>query len=83
MVPEVRTGILPTILAALMTARAATRAALKQSTDPTRRAILDSRQKAIKLIANASYGFTGAALHPQPLPKTRKERLLACLLTGG
>jgi DNA polymerase delta subunit 1 len=56
----VRKGILPSILAALISARAATRAALKQATAPAQRAVLDSRQKALKLTANALYGFTGA-----------------------
>ncbi len=56
---EVRAGVLPSILAALMSARSATRATLKGVTDPTQRAILDSRQKALKLMANALYGFTG------------------------
>ena len=59
---EVRKGILPSILAALMNARAATRAALKDvpPDQPSKRAVLDSRQKALKLTANALYGFTGA-----------------------
>lgn len=57
---NVRPGILPSILAALMTARATTRAALKTATDKSERAVLDGRQKALKLTANALYGFTGA-----------------------
>lgn len=60
MKPEVRKGILPSILAALINARAATRAALKEATKPAQMAVLDSRQKALKLTANALYGFTGA-----------------------
>jgi DNA polymerase elongation subunit (family B) len=59
-------GILPTILAALVTARAATREALKalppaksSSEAAAAAAVLDSRQKALKLAANALYGFTG------------------------
>ncbi len=59
--PEIRKGILPSILAALMNARAATRAALKEvpADQPAQKAVLDSRQKALKLTANALYGFTG------------------------
>ncbi|GIL43515.1 hypothetical protein Vafri_1224, partial [Volvox africanus] len=68
--PEVRQGILPTILAALMAARAATRAKLKATRyDAIASAVLDSRQKALKITANALYGFTGAAASPlQCLP---------------
>ncbi len=64
MKPEIRKGILPSILAALMEARAATRAALKQvpADQLAQRAVLDSRQKALKLTANALYGFTGGVL---------------------
>ena len=58
--PSVRRGMLPAILAALIEARTATRAELKGATDPARRAVLDSRQKALKITANALYGFTGA-----------------------
>ena len=60
--PSVRAGVLPSILAALLTARAATRAELKQTADPAMHAVLDSRQKALKLTANALYGFTGMIL---------------------
>ncbi|KAK9916419.1 hypothetical protein WJX75_002409 [Coccomyxa subellipsoidea] len=62
--PEIRKGILPSILAALINARAATRAALKEVTTPAQMAVLDSRQKALKLTANALYGFTGAQASP-------------------
>lgn len=58
--PEVRAGLLPGILAALIAARAATRAELKATSAPAQRQVLDSRQKALKLAANALYGFTGA-----------------------
>lgn len=62
--PHIQAGILPNVLAALLQARAATRLLLKQQHDPGRRAVLDSRQKAIKLVANALYGFTGAGASP-------------------
>ncbi|KAK9810365.1 hypothetical protein WJX72_009511 [[Myrmecia] bisecta] len=61
---EVRKGILPTILGALITARAATRQTLKNTENAYMRAVLDSRQKALKLTANALYGFTGAQASP-------------------
>ena len=60
MKPGVRPGLLPGILAALIAARAATRAELKATASPAQRTVLDSRQKALKLAANALYGFTGA-----------------------
>lgn len=50
--PSLRKGILPSILGALIEARKATRAALKVAQEPTTRAILDSRQKALKLTAS-------------------------------
>ena len=59
---EVRQGILPLILTALIDARTATRSALKSTEDPSQRAVLDSRQKALKTTANALYGFTGSSL---------------------
>ena len=62
--PELRPGILPSILAALISARAATRAQLATTTAPAQRAVLDSRQKALKVTANALYGFTGAQASP-------------------
>ncbi len=54
-----RQGILPSILDALVTARGHTREQLKGASDPAARAVLDSRQKALKVTANALYGFTG------------------------
>lgn len=61
--PASHQGILPTILAALMDARAHTRTALKAvpKADTAAAAVLDSRQKALKMMANALYGFTGGA----------------------
>ena len=49
MKPGVRRGILPGILAALMSARSSTRAQLKQAQGAAARAVLDSRQKALKV----------------------------------
>lgn len=42
----------------------ATRELLKAASDPAARAVLDSRQKALKVTANALYGFTGAGASP-------------------
>ena len=53
MKPHVRRSLLGSILAALVSARKATRAALKDEASPAQRAVLDSRQKALKLCANA------------------------------
>jgi DNA polymerase delta subunit 1 len=47
--PGVRPGILTSILAALIAARAATREELKTAGGAARRAVLDSRQKALKV----------------------------------
>ena len=58
---NVRQGILPIILSALINARAATRKVLKDTADTAQRAVLDSRQKALKTTANALYGFTGTS----------------------
>ena len=71
---SVRKGILPTILAALINARSATRKVLKETEDPAQRAVLDSRQKALKITANALYGFTGGfhrqtAVTARPTPQ--------------
>jgi len=59
-----RSGVLPDILAALMNARASTREQLKHTTDTAMRAVLDGRQRALKVTANALYGFTGAGASP-------------------
>lgn len=62
--PNVRAGLLPQILAALITARAETRNQLKSSSDKAARAVLEGRQRALKVTANALYGFTGAQASP-------------------
>jgi len=61
---RIRSGVLPDILAALMNARAATREQFKHTTDTAMRAVLDGRQRALKITANALYGFTGAGASP-------------------
>jgi DNA polymerase delta subunit 1 len=62
--PTIRRGVLPAILEALTRARAAVREQLHHVEDPAMRAVLDSRQKALKITANALYGFTGAQASP-------------------
>jgi DNA polymerase delta subunit 1 len=62
--PEVRRGLMPGILEALLAARRAARVALAQEADLAARAVLDARQKALKLMANAAYGFIGAGASP-------------------
>ena len=62
--PSVRRGILPDILAALISARKETKKKLDSTTSSFERDVLDSRQKALKVTANALYGFTGAQASP-------------------
>ena len=66
MKPHVREGILPIILSALIEARAVTKRLLKDTEDPAKRAVLSSRQQALKTTANAAYGFTGQRPHLRP-----------------
>lgn len=65
-IPSVRHGILPRICGALITAR---KLAKEQMFAPNitsgEHAVLDARQKALKLCSNALYGFTGAGASPQ------------------
>ncbi len=49
MKPEVRKGLLPTILEDLLSARKKAKADLKKETDPFKRAVLDGRQLALKV----------------------------------
>ncbi|KAI7870138.1 DNA polymerase family B-domain-containing protein [Spinellus fusiger] len=64
--PKLRSGLLPEILADLLTARKRAKADLKKETDPFKRAVLDSRQLALKMSANSVYGFTGATIGKLP-----------------
>lgn len=47
---HLRKGILPTILADLLAARKQAKADLKKETDPFKKAVLDGRQLALKVI---------------------------------
>ena len=55
---------LPCPLCLLCACCRATREQLKATSDPAARAVLDGRQKALKVTANALYGFTGAGASP-------------------
>lgn len=56
-------GILPRILTKLIGCRKATRSAMKVTHDPDEKAVLDSRQLALKVCCNSVYGFTGVRTH--------------------
>jgi DNA polymerase delta subunit 1 len=51
--PEIRKGLLPTILEDLLSARKKAKADLKKETDPFKRAVLDGRQLALKVCFNS------------------------------
>ena len=58
---DIQKGLLPSLLAALMHGRTLTKQLLKEAKSEANRRVLDSRQKALKVVANAMYGFTGAS----------------------
>ncbi|RHZ51264.1 hypothetical protein Glove_481g90 [Diversispora epigaea] len=64
--PNLRKGLLPTILEDLLAARKKAKAELKKETDPFKKAVLDGRQLALKTSANSVYGFTGATAGKLP-----------------
>ncbi|KAH9176053.1 DNA polymerase family B-domain-containing protein [Lactarius sanguifluus] len=64
--PSRRKGLLPTVLEDLISARKRAKADLKKETDPSKRAVLDGRQLALKISANSVYGFTGATIGKLP-----------------
>jgi DNA polymerase delta subunit 1 len=47
--PSRRKGLLPTVLEDLISARKRAKADLKKETDPSKRAVLDGRQLALKV----------------------------------
>jgi len=49
---HLRKGILPTILADLLAARKQAKSDLKKETDPFKKAVLDGRQLALKVISD-------------------------------
>lgn len=58
---KVRRGILPDILVALLNARKAVKIQMQEARDPFVRSVLNGRQLALKISANATYGFTGTS----------------------
>jgi DNA polymerase delta subunit 1 len=57
--PNVRKGLLPTILEDLLSARKRAKADLKKETDPFKRAVLDGRQLALKVpMRPPAYSFS-------------------------
>ncbi|GMK56891.1 hypothetical protein CspeluHIS016_0307310 [Cutaneotrichosporon spelunceum] len=61
-----RKGLLPIVLENLLAARKRAKADLKVEKDPFKRAVLDGRQLALKVVANSVYGFTGATIGKLP-----------------
>lgn len=57
--PHVRTGVLPKISRDLIDSRKQVRKMYESETDESKRAILNARQLALKIIANSVYGSTG------------------------
>lgn len=63
---EVKQGILTTMLEELLGARKQAKKDLKAATDPFMKEVLNGRQLALKISANAVYGFTGASVGKLP-----------------
>lgn len=63
---SVHKGLLPRILDDLLVARKKAKNELAVEKDPSRRAVLDGRQLALKISANSVYGFTGATVGKLP-----------------
>jgi len=63
---HVKTGILTMMLEELLGARKQAKKDLKAATDPFKKEVLNGRQLALKISANAVYGFTGAQVGKLP-----------------
>nr|BAJ78766.1 DNA polymerase delta catalytic subunit [Protohermes grandis] len=63
---SVRCGLLPEILENLLKARKRAKNELAAETDPSKKAVLNGRQLALKISANSVYGFTGAQVGKLP-----------------
>jgi len=59
--PAVRKGVVPQILEWLIEARRQVRKLQKDTPDAFLKSVLEERQKALKISANATYGFTGSS----------------------
>jgi DNA polymerase I len=57
--PEIRRGIIPQIVEFLINERDKVKEEMKKEKDEERRFLLDVRQYALKVVANAFYGYTG------------------------
>jgi DNA polymerase I len=57
--PEIRKGIIPQIVEFLINERDKVKEEMKKEKDEERRFLLDVRQYALKVVANAFYGYTG------------------------
>jgi DNA polymerase elongation subunit (family B) len=57
--PEVRKGVMPTIITNLLTSRKLVRAKIKETDDPLRKIVYDKQQLAYKVSANSMYGGMG------------------------
>jgi DNA polymerase delta subunit 1 len=57
---NVKPGVLPAMLTHLLDERIRVKNLMKQATDPNEILVLNGRQLAIKIAANAVYGATGA-----------------------
>lgn len=62
----VKTGILTKMLEELLSARKQAKKDLKAAKDPFLKSVLNGRQLALKISANAVYGFTGATVGKLP-----------------
>jgi len=63
---SVKKGVLSSILEELLSARKQAKRDLGAETDPFRKGVLNGRQLALKISANAVYGFTGATVGKLP-----------------
>jgi DNA polymerase I len=57
--PEIREGIIPKILRFLIEERERVKKEMQETKDENKRKVLDSKQYALKIMANAFYGYTG------------------------
>jgi DNA polymerase delta subunit 1 len=57
---DVKPGVLPQMLIHLLEERVEVKNLMKSTNDPVQKLVLDGRQRAIKVAANAIYGATGA-----------------------